>query len=179
MSTVAISNATVQPDAWEFEDLFREHYGVVHGTAYGVTGRREDAEDVVQTVFLRLLRRETPPELRRNPKAYLYRAAVNESLNIIRSRRRHPTTELDDANLPAAEAGKNVQAEAIHRKLYEAIAELKPNAAEILILRYVHDYSDAQIAKLLSTSRGTIAVSLYRSRTRLKKLLRNSLGDDQ
>ena len=178
MSTVAISNATVQPDAWEFEDIFREHYGVVHGTAYGVTGRREDAEDVVQTVFLRLLRRETPPELRRNPKAYLYRAAVNESLNIIRSRRRHPTTELKHVYVPAVEEG-GAEAEAIHRKLYEAIAELKPKAAEILILRYVHDYSDAQIAKLLGTSRGTIAVSLYRSRTRLKKLLRNSLGDDQ
>jgi RNA polymerase sigma-70 factor, ECF subfamily len=178
MSTVAISNATVHPDAWEFEDIFREHYGLVHGTAYGVTGRREDAEDVVQTVFLRLLRRETPPELRRNPKAYLYRAAVNESLNIIRSRRRHPTTELEHARVPAVEAG-DLQAETIHRKLYEAIAELKPKAAEILILRYVHDYSDAQIAKLLGTSRGTIAVSLYRSRTRLKKLLRNSLGDDQ
>jgi DNA-directed RNA polymerase specialized sigma24 family protein len=42
----------------------------------------------------------------------------------------------------------------------------------------VHDYSDAEIAKLLGTSRGTIAVSLYRSRAQLKKLLRRTLGEN-
>jgi len=42
---------------------------------------------------------------------------------------------------------------------------------EILILHYEHDYSDAQIGKLLGTSRGVIAVTLYRARARLKKLL--------
>ena len=63
-------------------------------------------------------------------------------------------------------------AEEIHRRLYEAVAELTPESAHILILRYIHDYSDAEIAKLLGTSRGTIAVSLYRSRLRLRKLMR-------
>jgi RNA polymerase sigma-70 factor (ECF subfamily) len=52
-----------------------------------VTGSAEDAEDVLQTVFLRLLRR-LPPDLQKNPKAYLYRAAVNQSLDLIRRRRR-------------------------------------------------------------------------------------------
>jgi RNA polymerase sigma-70 factor (ECF subfamily) len=173
---MAVASVIAEPLTREFDDIFREHYDLVHGTAYGVTGRREDAEDVVQTVFLRLLRREMSPELQKNPKAYLYRAAVNESLNIIRSRRRRPTTDLDHLEIPA-EASNADQAEAIHRKLYEAIGELKPKHAEILVLRYVHDYSDAAIAKLLGTSRGTIAVSLYRSRAQLKKLLRSSLGE--
>jgi RNA polymerase sigma factor (sigma-70 family) len=66
-------------------------------------------------------------------------------------------------------------AEEIHRKLYEAIAQLEPDAAHILILRYAHDYSDAEIAKLLGVSRTVIAVRLYRSRARLRKLLRSSL----
>jgi RNA polymerase sigma-70 factor (ECF subfamily) len=64
----------------EFEALFEEHYVLVCRTAYGVTGRVEDAEDVVQTLFLRLLQREKSPELLKNPKGYLYRAAVNLSL---------------------------------------------------------------------------------------------------
>jgi RNA polymerase sigma-70 factor (ECF subfamily) len=176
MSTVVVSSVIAGPLTREFEDIFREHYDLVHGTAFGVTGRREDAEDVVQTVFLRLLRREMPRDIQKNPRAYLYRAAVNESLNIIRSRRRHPTTGLEHVEITADESP--IQAEAIHRKLYEAIAELQPKAAEILILRYIHEYSDAEIAKLLGTSRGTIAVSLYRSRAVLKKLLRASLGEE-
>jgi DNA-directed RNA polymerase specialized sigma24 family protein len=46
-------------------------------------------------------------------------------------------------------------------------------------LRYLHDYSDAEIAALLGTSRGVIAVTLYRSRARLRRLLRDSLGEDR
>jgi RNA polymerase sigma-70 factor (ECF subfamily) len=175
MSTLVIANVT-EPLTREFEEIFREHYDLIHATAFGVLGRREDAEDVVQTVFMRLVRRGMPPEFSRNPKAYFYRSAVNESLNIIRFRRRHPTTELELVQVSLEETS-TLQAEAIHRRLYEAIGELNPKAAEILILRYVHEYSDAEIAKLLGTTRGTIAVSLYRSRAHLKKLLRASLGE--
>jgi len=176
MSIVAIANVTAEALTQEFEDIFRQHYDLIHATAYGVLGRREDAEDVVQTVFMRLVRRGMPPEFKKNPKAYLYRSAVNESLNIIRFQRRHPTTELEQAAV-STEERQSLDAEAIHRTLYEAIGELKPRPAEILILRYVHEYSDAEIAKLLGTSRGTIAVSLYRSRAYLKKRLRASLGE--
>lgn len=60
-------------EAREFEGLFREHYQLVYRTAYGVTGRAEDAEDVLQTVFLKLLRRGHSPDLYKNTKGYLYR----------------------------------------------------------------------------------------------------------
>src|SRR5215467_944215 len=78
--------------AQDFEDIFREHYQLVYRTAYSVTGSRHDAEDILQTIFLRLLQRELPPDLKRSPKAYLYRAAVNLSLNTIRSRKRQNLT---------------------------------------------------------------------------------------
>src|SRR6185503_17154778 len=79
----------------ELEETFREYARLIYRTAYGVTGSREDAEDVLQTVFLRLLRRELPGKPGRNTKAYLYRAALNLSLDTLRSRRRHPS--VDDA----------------------------------------------------------------------------------
>jgi RNA polymerase sigma-70 factor (ECF subfamily) len=162
--------AGVDPD---LEAIFREHYPTVYRTAYGVTGSAQDAEDVAQTVFLRLLHGSSAREWR-NPAAYLYRAAVNESLTLIRSRRRHARNE-DASRFPALAAHREAEsADENHRRLYEAVAELGRKAAEILILRYVHEYSDAQIAKLLGTSRGTIAVSLYRSRARLRKLMRAS-----
>lgn len=160
-----------------FEDIFREHYQTAYRTAYGVLGNAHDAEDVAQTIFLRLVHRHSSREVRKNPGAYLYRAAVNESLTLIRARRRHILTggvERLEAPAPVAES-----AEDIHKRLYEAVAGLSRGAAEILILRYVHDYSDAAIAKLLGTSRGTIAVSLYRSRARLRKLMRASSSGGQ
>jgi RNA polymerase sigma-70 factor (ECF subfamily) len=172
MSTATIHSASGEALAQEFEEIFREHYQLVYRTAFSVTGSRQDAEDVLQTIFLRLLQREVPPDLRRSPKAYLYRAAVNLSLNAIRSRKRRSVTDDDVENLetPDREAGSSSDDD-IQRSLLDAIARLKPRAVEILILRYEHNYSDAEIAKMLGKSRGTIAVTLYRARARLKKLL--------
>jgi RNA polymerase sigma-70 factor (ECF subfamily) len=177
MSMAAISEAIVHPLTKEFENIFREHSGLVFETACSITGKGEDAEDVVQTIFLRLLRRGIPSEFQKNPRAYLYRAAINQALNIIRTRRRHPTTDLEQIGIPAVHPDADSE-EVIHRKLYEAIAELPPQSAEIVILRYMHDYTDVDIAKLLGKSRVTIAVRLHRARGQLKQILRISLGEE-
>ena len=106
---------------------------------------------------------------------YLYRAAVNLSLTIVQTRRRRALTEDSEGLAASLPARASSGAEELHRKLYEAIAQLKPKAAAIVILRYLHNHSDAEIAKMLGTSRGVIAVTLYRSRAHLKKLLAASL----
>jgi RNA polymerase sigma-70 factor, ECF subfamily len=160
----------------EFEGLFNEHFQFVYCTAYAVTANRQDAEDVLQTIFLRLIRRVTPPALTQNPKAYLYRAAVNESLNVIRARKRQELTDnldgLEALASPVTEPDNELQ-----RCVVDAMAKLHPSVIEILILRYEHNFSDAQIAKMLGKSRGTVAVTLYRARARLKKLLSAAMGD--
>ena len=57
-------------------------------------------------------------------------------------------------------------------ELAEALAELDPSATQILVLKYVHSYKDAEIARVLGTSRGAIAMRLLRWRSRLKELMR-------
>src|SRR5262245_51348667 len=178
MHATSIPGVTGEPLPQEFEDLFDAHHVLVYRTAYGVTGRVEDAEDVVQTVFLRLLQRDKPREFLKNPKGYLYRAAVNLSLTIVQRRRHRALSEASEDLATSIPARASSRAEDRHRKLYDAMAQLKPKAASILILRYLHNYSDAEIANLLGTSRGVIAVTLYRSRARLKKLLDASLGEE-
>jgi len=177
MSTAPAFDVTGRPLAEDFERLFREHHALIYRTARRVTGSPDDAEDVLQTLFLRLLRREIPPDLQKNPKAYLYRAAVNLSLDVVRSRQRHVLTR-DAERFECAQPDSSSEDERMNERLLAAIAELGPKSAEILILRYVHNYSDREIAQLLGTTRGTIAVSLFRSRSRLKKLIRASLGGE-
>jgi RNA polymerase sigma factor (sigma-70 family) len=177
MSTVNVSDVIVEGLEQELEAIFREHYRMVYRTAYGVIANAEDAEDIAQTIFVRLLKRGLPPDFRKNPKAYLYRAAVNESLNHIKARKKVVIAGDVDEVEARSTAETATSAEEIHRLLYEAVAKLNPSTAQILILRYVHKYSDAEIARLLGTSRGTIAVALYRARTRLRKWIGASLGD--
>jgi len=161
----------------EFGEIFREHYQLVYRTAYTVTGNRQDAEDVLQTIFLRLLRRRSSFDLTVSPKKYLYRAAVNESLNIVRTRKKYELVDdVGDEDVLTRGSRPNADEE-IQQRLVSAIAQLSPQVVEILILRYEHDYSDAEIAKMLGKSRGVIAVTLFRARARLRRLIRTLSGD--
>lgn len=159
----------------DFERIFREHYEFLHRTAQRITGNSEDAEDVLQTLFLRLLGRALPSDVRENPRRYLFRATVNTALDVLRTRQRR-----------AESHGEEIQDEPISRlasrgeeellaQFRSGLAQLNPKAAEILILRHFHGYANAEIAKLLGTTRGTIAVSLFRTRSLLKKVMRNYL----
>lgn len=178
MSPVAAFRQTSEPLAEELEALFLEHSRLVYRTAYSVTGSPQDAEEVVQTLFLQLVRRGFPPGLRKNPKAYLYRAAINLALNAVKSRRRRASAGDPEQLALVVEAPavdpSNPDAD-LQERLIEAIATLNPRAVEMLVLRYEHKCGEAEIGALLGTSRGVVAVTLYRARARLRKLLRTSL----
>ena len=168
-TTVTILEPTAD-DAQELDRWFREYHLLVYRTACAITGRPEDAEDVLQTIFLRLMRRSDPPDIRKNPKGYFYKAAVNLSLNTIRLKRREILTS-DFASIPGdihTDAG--VQG-ALDEELIKTLTKLSLRTVEILMLRYVHHYTESEIAKLLKVSRGTVAVTLFRGRRRLRKLL--------
>jgi RNA polymerase sigma-70 factor, ECF subfamily len=174
MSRTAVQRA-IGTLTQDFEEIFRAHSQLVYRTAYSVTGSRQDAEDVLQTIFLRLLQRNLPADFYKNPKGYLYRAAVNVALVTIRTRKRQRIDEgVQDLDWVAA-ASAPAPDEDRKQRLLRAISELHPKAVEILILRYEHDYSDAEIAKMLRKSRGSIAVTLYRARARLRKILGETL----
>jgi RNA polymerase sigma-70 factor, ECF subfamily len=177
MSTESIFKVSKEPLAQEFEEIFREHSVLVYRTAYSITGSPQDAEDVLQTVFLWLLRRGIPSGFNGNPKGYLYRAAVNASLNIRKSKKREIVNSAADRTGALVIVGESRSKPDIENRLVEAISQLNPRAVEMLVLRYEHNYSDAEIGKMLGTSRGVVAVTLYRARTRLEKLLRASTGD--
>jgi RNA polymerase sigma-70 factor (ECF subfamily) len=159
----------------ELEELFREHSQMLYRTAYSMLGNAADAEDVLQNVFLTLLRRE--PEMEINAKGYLYRAAINLSLNAIRARKKLEFTD-DDARLDAlARVSSGSSTPDLRERFAEGLSELRPDDAQVLILRYIHEHNDKEIARLLGISRGSVAMRLFRSRRRLKKLMQGRIGD--
>jgi RNA polymerase sigma-70 factor (ECF subfamily) len=117
-----------------------------------------------------------PVVFRKDPRAYLYRAAVNMSLDVLRSRRRFTFThEVDGLESPSAITP--VFEGDHHRRLRAALAQVSPEAVQIVVLRYVHGYSDGDIARLLGTSRGAVGLRFFRLRARLKKLVRGPIGE--
>jgi RNA polymerase sigma-70 factor (ECF subfamily) len=157
----------------EIEKLFREHCQLIYRTAYGITRDYGDADDVLQSIFLKLLQSELSPGLKENPVGYLHRAAVNHSLNLLRSKERRRVTQgIADLQVAQPSSYNESADEHRHRQLMDALSTLKPEAVDMLMLHYKHNYSDAEIAKMLGKSRGTVAVTMYRIRARLKKLLK-------
>ena len=153
--------------------LFGEHHRRVLAAAYRITGSMADAEDVAQAVFLRLASVDGPVT---NAGSYLYRAAINGALDLLRRRKTAQTEPLEyAADVAAAGSCSSPEAEASSRELGAllriAIGELPPRAAEMFILRYVEEHGNREIAALMGTSQAVVAVTLHNARSRLKKQL--------
>ncbi|HWB95617.1 MAG TPA: sigma-70 family RNA polymerase sigma factor [Bryobacteraceae bacterium] len=164
----------------EIEDIFRQYSPLVFRAAYRVTGNAADAEDVLQTVFLRLMRREAGAEALEHVESYLHRAAVNTALDLVRSRQRAsiPLAEIAPPAASAALAPDRLHASAeIRAWLREAVARLSPRTAEMFALRFFEGKTNPEIARACQTTEGTVAVTLSRARDRLEREFRAFLGD--
>jgi RNA polymerase sigma-70 factor (ECF subfamily) len=162
--------------------LFRDNHKAVFRAAYRITGSPSDAEDVLQTVFMRLISGEEKRSFLPNPQGYLYRAAVNASLDILRRRVRGNSISLDvvDASQIPMRSGNNSPEEdlaemELHELFRQAVAKLEGRAATSFVLRYYEGYDNARIAEILGTSPMVVAVTLHRARTRLRKEIGNYL----
>ncbi len=160
----------------ELERAFRAHHGLVFRTAYRITGNAGDAEDVLQTVFLRLLRRDRSADRLENPESYLRRAAINAALDVIRCRQADQTVPLPEepsGSIPAQQADVS----GLRQALTRAMARLKPRPAEIFALRFLEGFSNRQIAQILGISQVLVAVIVHRTRQQLRKELRPYQGE--
>ena len=158
----------------ELESLFQAHHGRVFRTAQRITGSAADAEDVLQTVFLRLIKGQEEYDLSKNPEAYLSRAAINASLDLLRSRTRSKLVALDDVNTEALESGfRNPEMAHADKELQTlvraAVARLGKTAGEMFVLRYYEGFDNKEIAAFLNTSPLVVGVVLHRDRTKLRK----------
>ncbi|HET9836606.1 MAG TPA: sigma-70 family RNA polymerase sigma factor [Candidatus Angelobacter sp.] len=152
------------------EQIFLEHKELVFRAAYRVTGNATDAEDVLQTVFLRLARLDKFPEITNLP-GYLHRSAVNASLDLLRGRKDSQTLSLDeDPNqAEAVSTDHGPRSAELRDWLRHALARLNPRWAEMFVLRFIEDKSNREIAAIMKTSPAVVAVVLHRTRSLLKK----------
>lgn len=154
------------------EQLFQRHHQRVLRAAYRITGNMADAEDVAQSVFMRLA--TSGGANIETAESYLYRSAINGSLDLIRARQRGSEAPLDAAfevisSAPMSSPDRQLSSGELRRWLRQAIAKLSPRAAEMFVLRYIEELDNREIARTLGTSQVLVAVTLHQARTKLKK----------
>jgi RNA polymerase sigma-70 factor, ECF subfamily len=162
------SSSTVWPKMAptdEIAEIYQSHADSVYRSAYRVTGNSQDAEDVLQTVFLRMLKKETRLDPNSNPGAFLKQAAVRAGIDVIRRRQRWQSEEIDHV---ASSLASRTQPD-VKEHLRRAIAKLEPEQAEMFTLKYIEGLENQEIAALYGRPSSTVGVQLLRIRQRLQE----------
>jgi RNA polymerase sigma-70 factor (ECF subfamily) len=165
-------------------------YGEAHGryrtrleaVAYRIVGSRADAEDVVQRVFQALPRASYRGTA--SLWAYLHRAAVNGSVNLLRARRRGERLCQylgHEAALDAAPPAADPEAQVLEGELLACVARallrVKPRHRRVLVLRIKHGLSNVEIAEQEGVPAATVATWLRRGREELRAALAPTLRE--
>lgn len=149
-----------------YTEAYRTYGGALYGTALRMTGRPDEAEDVVQETFLKLFR--LAAELRiDNLGGWLHRVTVNACLDRLRARGRRGEVGLEERLAGAVRAhasGRRVDLE-------RALETLPERARLVFLLHDVEGFKHREVAELLDIADGTSKSQLFRAREMLREAL--------
>jgi len=156
-----------------FERLMRRYGRLVYRIAYGFTGEREAAMDVVQDTFLKVHERLAGWREEGELRNWVARIAANEGMNFRRAERRHPTSELDERLFVAPDPPQEERLLARESRdaLHRSLAALSPRQRLAVVLRYFQGMSAREIGGALECSEGSARNILFRSLRRLQSVL--------
>ena len=156
------------------------HLDQLYRYAVGITGDRDEAEDLVHDVFEALLRRPRAIRARDNERAYLLTMLRHRHVDALRVRRRRPQVELDrPGEEPEARAGEGPAARAEQRDVLDAVARLALHHREALVAVDVAGLSYDEAAAFLGVPVGTVMSRLHRARTRVVAALDDPHASDR
>lgn len=134
----------------------------------------QDAEDVTQTVFFNAFLKLRTYDPRYKFFSWVYRMAVNESLNLLKSRKQTMTLD-DEPAIPAPEDTAD-EATELQRQVGNALMSLKPDDRAVMILRHFVFFSYEEIADVLEIPVKTVKSRLFTARERLRLILRERVA---
>ena len=151
----------------EFAALYQRNVSRVYKLCYIYLKNTGDAEDAVQTVFLKLLQADIPFSDREHEKAWLITTAKNHCKDVLKSWWRRQRVDLDA--LPELSSPDD---DGQGKELIALLLALPEKYRVVLHLFYLEDYSVKEIADILGRNESTIRSQLLRGRERLKNKLR-------
>ena len=167
-----------------YKALFRKYYPNLIFYATRLLGE-EDAEDVVQDVFVELWKRKDSMEIGDQIQAFLYRAVYTRSLNVLKHRNIESgymaiVVEINQKRVEFYQPDNNevirrIEDRELKKEIYDAINELPDKCKEVFKLSYLHDMKNKEIADTLGISLRTVEAHMYKAlkflRERLSHLL--------
>ena len=156
----------------QLEYYFREYYTLIYRVAFTQIKGHIDAEDILQEVFVRILRYQPQFENKEHEKAWLLRTTMNLCKDYIKSKWHSTTVSLD--MIPEAEKSYFKVPFIEEDDTLWAVLQLPEQYRNTLYFFYYEDYSIKEIADIFDQPKNTIKTNLKRGREKLKKYLADS-----
>jgi RNA polymerase sigma factor (sigma-70 family) len=169
-----------QGDVHAFDELVERYHGKIYGLTYNMTSNREDAEDLTQEVFEKAF--QALPRFKGKSSFYtwLYRIAVNKTINYRKKRNRKRALSLDqfDQEIKTDEVYhdltskgsplRNVSLTELQKKMNEALQTLSEKHRTVVVLHDMQGIPHEEIAKMVGASVGTIRSRLFYARRQMQ-----------
>jgi RNA polymerase sigma-70 factor (ECF subfamily) len=166
-------------DPEAFTELVIRYQRPIYNAAFWVLRKAEDANDVAQEVFLKVAERLDEYDPRFKFFSWIYRIAVNESLNLLRRNGREDALD-DQVDLPGADGDdpeRQLGAAQLSRRIRSTLMRMPTNDRMVISLRHFSECSYAEIAQILDLDEKTVKSRLFEARHRLRDLLKDLRPD--
>ena len=166
-------------DRAAFTELVVRYQRPLYNAAFWVLRSVEDANDITQIVFLKVAEQLDDYDPQYKFFSWIYRIAVNESLNLLRRNKREEALD-DDVDLPGSERN-NPEAQfgeaEVSKRIRSALMSLPTNDRIVLSLRHFSECSYQEIGQILDLDEKTVKSRLYEARHRLRDTLKDLRPD--
>ena len=170
---VALVERCRHGDWTAFTELVVRYQRPIYNAAYWVLHKPEDANDITQVVFLKVAERLDEYDPRFKFFSWIYRIAVNESLNLLRRNGRDESLD-DDADFAAPESAdpeRQASDAEVAARIRAALMKMTSKDRLVLTLRHFSECSYDEIGEILELDSKTVKSRLFEARRRLRELL--------
>ena len=160
-------------DREAFTEIVIRYQRPIYNAAFWVLRSVEDAQDVAQIVFLKVAERLDEYDGQYKFFSWIYRIAVNESLNLLRRHGREEPLD-DEIDLPDADSANpesKLNDAQVSKRIQSALMTMSANDRLVLTLRHFSECSYQEIAEILDVDEKTVKSRLFEARHRLRDLL--------
>ncbi len=174
----ALVESCKRGDRAAFAVLVTRYQRALFNAAYRLLGNAEDANDMTQVVFFRVLERLNAYDPRYKFFSWIYRIAINESVSLLREKRREEPIddEFDPPDLVGADPESSLDDLQTTECVQRALMRMKQEDRIVLTLRHFSECTYREMADILSLEEKTVKSRLFEARQRLAGMLRGVVG---
>jgi RNA polymerase sigma-70 factor (ECF subfamily) len=168
----ALVNDCKAGDRRAMSQLVSQYQRPIYNAAYRILGNKDDAADTTQVVFLKVFEHIGDYDPKFKFFSWIYRIAINESLNQVKKRRKQEPLADSQAS-PWRGPAEELDSARLSNRVQGALMHLNEDYRTVVVLKHISGCSYQQISEILQLPEKTVKSRLYSARQLMKKTLRH------